>query len=201
MTSTLAAFLLVAASIGLPATASARATPVDLLTVSGVPDTGGAATVFGPCYCDQPAFFSPVMLLAPGTYDFGQVRDYWVKADVTPDGGPDQANLYVLFAPVVVTGVWPEDWPGFEGYAYPDYALCEQGDDACNGSFTDRFVDVPLVFTLPPGQDAMQVGLVGDFRYTPPVPVPEPVTPAMMLLGLACVAALARRQRRPGTRP
>jgi len=193
MTTRLARWLATAVVAGASGMASATATPIDLYTVSGVPGTGGDTGVSGPCYCAQPAYFSPVMLLTPGTYDFGRVRDYWVKADQTPDGGPDQENLYVLFAPVVVTGVWPQDYPGFEGYAYPAYVLCEQGDDACNASFTGRFVDLSLVFTLPSGQDAMQVGLVGDFRYTPPVP--EPASVALMLLGVVCIATMARRSR------
>lgn len=184
-----------AALLGLSGLASAAATPIDLLTVSGVPGTGGDSTVYGPCYCDQAATFSPVMLLGPGTYDFGTVRQYWVLSGITPDGGPDQGNLWLLFAPVVTSGTWPQDFPPQTTSLIPELVLCQNGDLGCNDSFDGRFVDEHLVFTLPPGQNAVQVGLIGHYLYTPPSAVPEPVAPALLIAGLALLAGLARRRR------
>src|SRR5450432_3462210 len=93
----IAKFLLAALLLGLSNLASASAAPIDIFNVAGVPGTGGNTGVGGPCYCDQTAYLSPVILLQPGSYDFGKVRDYWVQAGETPDAGPDQPNLYVLF--------------------------------------------------------------------------------------------------------
>lgn len=198
MTTRLARFVAAAALSGLAGLASAAATPIDLLSASGVPGTGGEATVYGPCYCDQASWFSPVMLLGPGTYDFGTVRQYWVLSGITPDGGPDQGALWLLFSPVETSGTWPEDFPPQTTSMIPDLVLCQQDDAACYASYDGRFVDERLVFTLPPGQNAVQVGLIGHYAYTPPVAaaVPEPVTPALLLAGLATMAALARRRGR-----
>ena len=176
---------------------ASAATPIDLLTVSGVPGTGGDATVYGPCYCDQASWFSPVMLLGPGTYDFGTVRQYWVLSGTTPDGGPDQGNLWLLFSPVQTSGTWPEDFPPQTTSEIPDLVACQNGDLGCNDSFDGLSVEDRLVFTLPAGQNAVQIGLIGHYDYTPPLAVPEPVAPAMLLAGLALVAGLARRGR-PG---
>ena len=196
MTTRLARSLVAAALSTLTGLAAAAATPIDLLTVPGVPGTGGDATVYGPCYCDQASWFSPVMLLGPGTYDFGTVRQYWVLSGITPDGGPDQGNLWLLFSPVVTSGTWPQDFPPQTTSMIPDLVLCQNGDMACNDSFDGLFVDEHLVFTLPAGQNAVQVGLIGHYDYTPPLAVPEPVAPAMLLAGLAMMGALARRGRR-----
>lgn len=195
MITRLASSFAAAALLGLSGLASAATTPIDLLAVSGVPGTGGEATVYGPCYCDQASVFSPVMLLAPGTYDFGTVRQYWVRSGATPDGGPDQGSLWVLFAPVETSGTWPQDFPPETTSLIPEVALCEEGDDACNARYDGHFVDERLLFTLPPGQNAVQVGLIGHYLYTPPSAVPEPVAPAMLVAGLLLVAGLARRRR------
>jgi len=196
MTTRLAGTFAAAALSALTGLASA-ATPIDLLTVSGVPGTGGDATVYGPCYCDQASWFSPVMLLGPGTYDFGTVRQYWVLSGTTPDGGPDQGNLWLLFSPVQTSGTWPEDFPPQTTSEIPDLVACQNGDLGCNDSFDGLSVEDRLVFTLPAGQNAVQIGLIGHYDYTPPLAVPEPVAPAMLLAGLALVAGLARRGR-PG---
>lgn len=196
MTTRLAGTFAAAALSALTGLAAAAATPIDLLTVSGVPGTGGDATVYGPCYCDQASWFSPVMLLGPGTYDFGTVRQYWVLSGTTPDGGPDQGNLWLLFSPVETSGTWPEDFPPQTTSMIPDLVLCQNDDFACYDSFNGRSVEERLVFTLPAGQNAVQIGLIGHYDYAPPVP--EPVAPALLLAGLALVAGLARRAGRPG---
>jgi hypothetical protein len=175
--------------------ASASIPAIDIFDTPGVPGTGGSTTVQAPCYCDQPARFSPVMLLQPGTYDFGDVRQYWVQSGATPDGGPDQANLYLLFDPVELAGSYPDDFPAEPTYVYPADALCAQDDAACNAAYVGAYKDFDLTFTVAPGQDAVQVGLVGHYLYTPPVP--EPLTAAMSVLGLALVAGSASRRRRP----
>jgi hypothetical protein len=191
MTPKLARSFVVAALSGLSGLAAAGTTAIDLSTVSGVPGTGGDATVYGPCYCDQASWFSPVMLLGPGTYDFGTVRQYWVLSGITPDGGPDQGNLWLLFAPVVTSGTWPQDFPPQTTSMIPQLVVCQDGDLACDDSFDGLSVEDRLVFTLPAGQNAVQIGLIGHYDYIPPVP--EPVAPAMLLAGLALVAGLARR--------
>ncbi|MFL6666284.1 MAG: PEP-CTERM sorting domain-containing protein [Burkholderia ambifaria] len=195
MISMLARSLVAAALLGLSQLASAATSAIDLFTVTGVPGTGGYVTVQGPCYCDQEAYFSPVMLLAPGTYDFGKVRDYWVLSGPTPDAGPDQLYLYVLFEPVEVSGTYPDAFPPPATAVFPaGSAFCGQDDAACNASFDGAYVDVHLLFTVPPGQNAAQIGLVGDYRYT--APLPEPATSALLLLGLTLSAGIARRRGR-----
>ena len=179
--------------IALSGLASAGTHAIDIFTVSGVPGTGGNATIDGPCYCQQQAYFSPVMLLAPGTYDFGEVRDYWVESGSTPDGGPNQQNLWLLFGPLEATGTYPGDFPAQPTYAYPkNYALCDQDDTGCNASFDGISVDIDLVYTVQPGQNAVQLGLVGHYQYT--APLPEPVSFATFMLGLALMAGIAMRR-------
>ncbi len=173
--------------------ASANGTPIDLFTVAGVPGTGGDTTVIGPCYCDEPAWYSPVMLLQPGTYDFGELRDYWVQSGPTPDGGPDQGNLYLLYSPVETSGRYPDDFfaPPF---LFPATALCDQNNAACNALYVGAFVDFDLTYTVQPGQNAAQIVLIGNYRYT--APVPEPLPAAMLLLGLGLITGIAPRRGR-----
>jgi len=193
MTSTIAKTLAAAVLLCASAWASANTTAIDLFNTPGVPGSGGHATVAGPCYCEQGADFSPVLLLAPGTYDFGKVRDYWVQSGSTPDGGPDQANLYLLFGPWVAVGIFPGDLPSQPTGAFPSsFELCDQNDVTCNASFTGAFQDIELVFTVGPGQNAVQIGFIGPYVYT--APVPEPSGVAMSVLGLALVGAASRRR-------
>jgi hypothetical protein len=198
MTSALAKFL-AAVSLSCAAGSAAATTPapipaIDIFTTAGVPGTGGYSTVMGPCYCDQTAYFSPVMVLDPGTYDFGKVRQYWVAANFTPDGGMDQPNLYLLFSPVEVTGAWPYDFPVETSYVYPSSDQCAQDDDACNAHFLGAFQDFDLLITVAPGQNAVQVGLIGHYAYTSPVP--ELLPSSLLMLGLALLAAIAGRSGR-----
>lgn len=196
MTSKLARYLIAALLLALSDLASAGIRAIDLQTVAGVPGTGGYSSVDAPCYCQQQAFFSPIMLLEPGTYDFGEVRDYWVQAGGTPDGGPDQPNGYLLFDPMETSGTYPDDFPPPATYAFPAIQLCNQDDAACNASFNGAFVDFNLIFTVLPGQNAAQIGFVGPYQYTPPVP--EPFAFAMFILGLILIGGMAemRGQRR-----
>lgn len=182
--------------LGLSGWASAT-TAINLSTATGVPGTDGHFTVVGPCYCTEDAVFFPVLLLAPGTYDFGQVRDYWVPSGYTPDGGPDQPNLYLLFSPVQTAGTYPEDFAPPPTYDFPSTGLCAQDDDACNAGFQGAYLDTRLIFTIGPGQDAIQIGFIGPYVYTPPLP--EPSATGTLVLGLALSAALSRR--RAGQRP
>lgn len=193
MMSRLARLLIAAFLACLSGLARADARHIDLLTVAGVPGTGGSAILQAPCYCQQTATFSPILLLAPGTYDFGTVRDYWESSPGTPDGGPTQANAYLLFGPLESAGSYPDAFPAQSTYAFPQStALCDQDDAACNASYSDRFVDTELVYTVLPGQDAIQIGLVGDYRYT--APLAEPGSAAMFLLALALLAGHAARR-------
>jgi hypothetical protein len=193
MTSTITKTLAAAALIGASGWASASTTAIDLFKTPGVPGTGGHVTVPGPCYCEQGADVSPVLLLAPGTYDFGKVRDYWVQSGFTPDGGPDQQNLYLLFNPWEVVGTFPGDLPFLLDYASPaSLALCAQDDVACNATYTGAFQDTELILTVGPGQNAVEIGFIGPYVYTSPVPESSGV--AMSVLGLALVGAASRRR-------
>ena len=194
MTPRFAKFLTAALLFGVTRWASAALPAVDIFTAPGVPGTGGYSTVMGPCYCDQTAWFSNILLLEPGTYDFGEVRDYWVQSGYTPDGGPDQANLYLLFSPVEVSGLFPYDFPPPATYAYPTGALCDQHDDACNASYQGAYEDFDLVYTVSPGQNALQIGLIGSYVYSSPVP--EPLTLATLIVGLALLAGISKRAPR-----
>jgi len=195
MTSTITKTLAAAALIGACSWASASTTAIDLSTTPGVPGSGGHTTVVGPCYCDQGADFSGVLLLAPGRYDFGTVRDFWVQSGPTPDGGPDQPNLYLLFGPWEAVGTYSIDLPPPPTGVFPSsFALCDQDDVACNAGFTGAFQDTELILTVGPGQDAVQIGFIGPYAYTPPVPEPSGV--AMSMLGLALVGAVSRRRAR-----
>jgi hypothetical protein len=180
--------------LSLAGLASAQ-TPVDIYTNGGVPGTGGNTVIQGPCYCTQQAFFSPVMLLQPGVYDFGNLRDYWVESNPTPDGGPNQANLYLLFSPIFLTGTYPNGFPSEPSGAYPANSfLCGQTDGACNAHFQNAYEDLSLVYAIPAGQDAAQIGLVGKYTYT--APVPEPGTYLLVILGLAFIIGTSRTLRR-----
>jgi hypothetical protein len=183
-----------AATLSLVLSAGASAyTTVDLFNSPGIPGTGGHYTVVGPCYCEEVAVFSPVHPLDPGTYDFGQVRDYWVQSGITPDGGPDQDVLYLLFSPVEIVGTYPYDFPAPSRDVYPmSTALCAQDDVACNASFEGAYLDSRLIITVPQGQYDVQVGFIGPYLYTPPVP--EPAAAATLLLGLTLAAAASRRR-------
>lgn len=161
---------------------------------SSVPDSGGSFTVMGPCYCDQTMVWSPVIRLQPGTFDFGTVREYWVPSGYTPDGGPDQDNFWLLFAPVMATSDYPYTYTGLPDYVYPTSARCAQTDDACNAAYTGAYVDFHMIYTIPQGDDAIQIGLIAKWQYT--AAVPEPAAPAMLLLGATLVAAVGRRRYR-----
>ena len=197
MTARIAKRLAATLLLGLSGWASAN-TAIDLSTATGVPGTGGHFTLVGPCYCTEDAVFFPVLMLAPGTYDFGQVRDYWVQSGYTPDAGPDQANLYLLFSPVETAGTYPYDFPPPPTYNFPSLGRCAQEDHACNADFVGSYLDTKLIFTIGPGQDAIQIGFIGPYVYTPPLP--EPAAVATFVLGLALIAALSRR-RVPGRHP
>lgn len=184
--------LLAALLLGLSNLASAAATPIDIFDTAGAEGTGGHTSVVGPCYCEEPAYFSPVILLQPGIYDFGEVRDYWVQSGSTPDGGPDQATLYLLFDPVIVSGTSPDDFPSLPTYAFPSTALCDQNDTACNATYGNAYVDFDLVYTVAPGENAAQVELIGNYVYTSPLP--EPLPSGILIVGLALLAGIATRR-------
>ena len=174
--------------------AAMAVTAVDVFTAPSVAGTGGSATVSGPCYCEVAALYSPVLLLGPGTYDLGEVRDWWVESGPTPDGGPDQPNLWILFSPISVAGAYPWDFTT-PPLAFPSsFALCDQADTACNASHDGAFVNTTVFLTVGPGQDAAQVSFFGPFAYTPPVP--EPRVTILMALGLAWLATVNRRRGR-----
>jgi hypothetical protein len=188
--------LLAALLLGLSNLASAAATPIDIFDTAGVPGTGGSTSIVGPCYCEEPAYISPVILLQSGTYDFGEVRDYWVQSGSTPDGGPDQPNLYLLFDPVIASGTYPDDFSSPPPYTFPSTALCDQDDAACNATYGDAYVDFDLIYTVLPGENAAQVELIGNYVYTSPVP--EPFPSGLLIVGLALLAGIATRRGRAG---
>ena len=192
MASRIAKYLTAASLFGLTGLASAQVTAIDILTAAGVPGTGGYSTVQAPCYCDQTAWFSPVLLLSPGVYDFGKVRDYWVPSGSTPDGGPDQPDLYLLFDPVEASGWYPDDFSTPVTYVFPSFARCDQTDDACNASYLGAYADTDLIVTVAPGENAVQLGFIGSYLYTPPVP--EPFTSGLFVLGLALMAGISRKR-------
>jgi hypothetical protein len=191
MSSAIARYLVAALLLCMTGLASAASTPIDLFGPNGVAGTGGFTTLQGPCYCDQPALFSPVFVLAPGTYDFGEVRVWWVRSGYTPDGGDNQPNYYLRFDPVEAVGSWPDAFAGLENYAYPSAdGFCDPNDATCNAAYAGAYVDVDLVYTVLPGQNAIQIGLIGNYRYTSPLP--EPLAWAMSVLGLMGVGFMRR---------
>jgi hypothetical protein len=192
MTPRLAKTLTAALLCGLAGPASAALPGIDLFNSPGIPGTGGYSTVMAPCYCTQQGWFSPIFLLAPGTYNFGTVREYWIESGFTPDGGPDQGYLYLLFSPMVTVDDYPYTFPPPPDYANPDHDLCAQDDAACIAHYQSAYVDFDLIYTVLPGQNAVQVGLLGNYVYTSPLP--EPGALAMLALGLALVEAGRRRR-------
>jgi hypothetical protein len=194
MNSTFAKYVSAALLFGSSSLAFANNPAVDIFGGAGVAGTGGYSTILGPCYCNQQALFSPVILLQPDTYNFGEVREYWVQSGYTPDGGPDQPNLYLLFSPVETSGSYPDDFQPPPSFAYPSYALCDQSDAACNASYTGAYADFDLIYTVSPGQNAVQIGLIGNFRYTSPLP--EPLALVMLVLGLTLIAGNMKRRGR-----
>lgn len=199
MTSTITGALLAALLLGSVGPAKAYA-PVNPFTTPGVPGTGYSATIMGPCYCDQTAVFSPVVLLAPGTYDLGTVRNFWVPANFTPDGGPDQPVLWLLFMPWEAVGTWEYLFPQPPTYSDPITEVCALNDAACNARYDGTFVETRLITTVGPGQDAVELGLIGPFTYAPPSPLPEPLPCALFIIGLALTAGASRRRLRRSVR-
>lgn len=167
---------------------------VDIFSAPGVPGTGGSGTVAGPCYCEVAALYSPVLLLGPGSYDLGEVRDWWVESGPTPDGGPDQPNLWILFSPISVAGTYPWDFTTPPSAFPSSFALCDQADSACNAMHDGAFVDTSVLLNVEPGQDAVQVSFFGPFAYAPPVP--ESPINILLALGLAWLATLNKRRRK-----
>ena len=192
----IAKFLLAALLLGLSNLASAAAAPIDIFDIAGVPGTGGNTSIVGPCYCEEPAYISPVILLQPGAYNFGEVRDYWVQSGYTPDGGPDQPNLYLLFDPVVETGTYPDDFSPLPTSAFPSTALCDQNDAACNAAYSNAYMDFDLIYTVSPGANAAQVELIGNYLYT--APLPEPFPSGMLVFGLLLIAGISTKRGRLG---
>jgi hypothetical protein len=192
----IAKFLLAALLLGLSNLASAAAAPIDIFDIAGVPGTGGNTSIVGPCYCEEPAYISPVILLQPGVYNFGEVKDYWVQSGYTPDGGPDQPNLYLLFDPVVETGTYPDDFSPLPTSAFPSTALCDQNDAACNAAYSNAYMDFDLIYTVSPGANAAQVELIGNYLYT--APLPEPFPSGMLVFGLLLIAGISTKRGRLG---
>ncbi len=196
MTSTIARVLAAALCLfGLLGPASAQVSAIDIFETAGVPGTGGYSSIVGPCYCTEPAFYSPVMLLAPGTYDFGSLRDYWVQSGSTPDGGDDQPDVYLLFAPVETSGLYPDDFVAETPFTFPTIAVCDQDDAACNATYQGASEVFDLIYTVLPGQDAAQLGFFGNYQYISPVPEPLPL--AMFVLGLTLMAGISKTRSAP----
>ena len=189
----IAKFLLAALLLVLSNLVAASAAPIDIFDIAGVPGTGGNTTVVGPCYCEEPAYISPVILLQPGAYNFGEVKDYWVQSGSTPDGGPDQPNLYLLFAPVIASGSYPDDFAP-PPYTFPSTALCDQTDAACNAAYGNAYQDFDLIYTVSSGENAAQVELIGNYQYISPVP--EPLLSGMLVLGLALMIGISTKRYR-----
>ncbi len=189
-------FLAAVLSCCLTSIASAAPTPVNIFRAPGVPGTGDTVVLPGPCYCDQLVNFSPILVLAPDTYDLGTVREYWTAANFTPDGGPDQDILFLMFQPIALTGSLVYGFPDQPGYLYPNYATCAQTDAACIATYAGAWQDFSLNFTLTPGNDAVQIGMVGNYVYLAPAAVPEAPTSALLLAGLALLLPAARAARR-----
>lgn len=196
MTTRLARFLAAALFCCVAGSTQAALPAIDIFHAVGVPESSGYSTIMGPCYCDQRMFSSTIMLLKPGTYDFGHLREYWVPSGSTPDGGDNQANLWLLFAPLEVSVDYPYTYSGLPSYANPSAVLCAQDDNACNARYAGAYVDFDLVYTVAPGDNAVQIGLIANYQYTSTVP--EPFTLAMLVLGSTLMAAIARRVNRAG---
>jgi hypothetical protein len=113
-----------------------------------------------------------------------------------PDGGDNQGNLWLNFAPQIYSGRYPDSFDGPPGYAYPSNDICAQDDDVCKVNYASSYIDSELLFTVGPNQNAVQIELIGPYRYTSPLP--EPAQPLTLALGLAMIAGLARRYRMRG---
>ena len=110
---------------------------------------------------------------------------------------PASVGLYLLFSPWEVVGTFPGDLPFLLDYAYPaSFALCAQDDVACNGGYTGAFQDTELILTVGPGQNGVEIGFIGPYVYTSPVP--EPAGIAMSVLGLALLGDVPDNLRSPG---
>ena len=192
MTSKIAKQFIAILLFGLSNLATAALPAIDIFHAAGVPDTSGYSTIMGPCYCDETLYSSPIMLLAPGTYDFGEVREDWVPSGYTPDGGPYQSIVWLLFAPMETDGYFPYTLAPLPSYASPSIELCAWNDDACNNSHAQAYQDFDLIYTVQPGENAVQIGLIGTYQYTSALP--EPLSLAMFALGLMLVAAMAKRR-------
>lgn len=91
------------------------------------------------------------------------------------------------------TAFSPDDFPPPPDYVFPTFALCDQQDDACNARYRGAYQDFDLTLRIAPGANAAQIGLIGNYLYTSPLP--EPVPLAMLLLGLVPLALRWRNRR------
>jgi hypothetical protein len=149
---------------------------VNLNEPGGVPGTGGSLTYNPGCYCGEglTEIYSPLYHFASGSIvDFGNLDIF--TADIgqsTPDGGPNQPNLYIngSFA------VSYSSTPAFPAPSYPGdfiYFLCDVGDTSCNSSAKNYVALYDLVFTIPAGSDSVQIKWDAiDFSYAPAVSEP-----------------------------
>ena len=114
-----------------------------------------SGTIFGPCYCGSGPYYS--FSAQPGdTIDFGHVELFWQFGTAGPSTGtPSQVGypdlLYFLAHPVVSynSPATPPDTSG----SY-EFALCPRDGSSCDlvpVAFT-------LAYTLPAGDDSIQVG-------------------------------------------
>ena len=105
----------------------------------------------------------------------------------------DQQNVYLLFSPLEATGN-DSDF-GVDNFETVPASLCSPDDVACNAVYAGHYQDFDLTYTIPAGQNGIQIALVGNYLYTPPVP--EPVSSTLLFSGLAMLAGVARWRGQP----
>jgi hypothetical protein len=173
-------------------TANAALLQIDIFQPGGPsipgPDMGTGPYKFQGCsHCDFQFVFSSRYLVNPGdTVDFGSVT-------ITP-GPDDGTNLFgpehnfIIGNPAVSYNSGLGGWPSVG----PELSICFGADLApCQVPQT-----TDLVYVVPDGASSIQVGWLGYYVYTPPVP--EPSTWVMMILGFAGIGFMAyRRNSKP----
>ena len=172
---------------------------IDLTKAGGAPNTGGSFDYSGPCYCGQfTAFFSPVYELTSGsTVNFGTVEFQTVPfGQSTPDGGPNQQNLYV--GGYAFANFQGDDWTVFGPNSYPPLLPaifgCPIDDASCNANALIPIVQ-SLNFTIPAGSSSIQIVWASASETATYVsPVPEPSTWAMLLIGFAGIGFATYRR-------
>lgn len=152
----------------------------------------------GPCYCGSTVTYSKVFDVHAGDIiNFGSIQLFSFQAGPTPDGGPNQALVFIQASPIIAfdpTLTFVSDLR-FD-HSSVSFTLCAQNAVNCSGLGSSTISS--LLVTVPDGATELSLAWVGPFIYSAPAAeiasVPEPSIWAMLLIGFTTLGFAARRR-------